>query len=496
MHTQLPTALEVETSIAAWRVEQPRLDALLNQQVPQAKALRLLAFKLWNEQRLESAIGMLAACAALAPGEELAWNDLASAYLAASRPDDARACLSASLSTNDRQPQGWLLLATIDSNAGNDSEAENAFLRALELAPQLADAAAGLGLLYFRQRRFTESAQWLQSAASLGSQIPFVQACLGQALYLIGDFSGAAAAFTVQLSSDPENANVLQKLARARLIETLIDGEVADALAVYHATAGAHTEDIETVTRKAFHLLSGYGHYQAAVRLGVARGEMLPDDPMQRYLLAALAGEPLSRAPDDYIVDYFDRFAKDFDTQLVEVLGYRVPEKLHALLEATGRKFPRILDVGCGTGLAGPLLRSLGTTLTGVDLAPAMLKIASERKVYDHLIEGNILTILEHGQERYDLVLAADVLIYVGDLATLIPLVARSLESGGIFAFSIETTSAADFVLLPSGRFAHRMSYIEELSKDDFIVTQTEPTTIRLEANKPVAGALIVLQRR
>jgi predicted TPR repeat methyltransferase len=218
---------------------------------------------------------------------------------------------------------------------------------------------------------------------------------------------------------------------------------------------------------------------------------------MQRYLLAALSGEPLSRAPDDYIVDYFDRFAKDFDTQLVEVLGYRVPENLHALLEATGRTFPCILDAGCGTGLAGPLLRSLGTTtLSGVDLAPAMLKKASERQVYDHLVEGNILTFLQQSKERYDLVLAADVLIYVGELTALMPLVAKSLEPGGLFALSIETTDAADLVLLPSGRFAHRMSYIEELSKDDFIVLQAVPTTIRLEANQPVAGVLVLLQRR
>ncbi len=372
MHMRLPSASEVESSITAWRAEQPRLDALLNQQVPPAKALRFLALRHWSEQKLESAISMLAASAVLAPEEASTWNDLASAYHATSRPDDARACLSASLSGNDRQPQGWLLLASIESDAGNDAQAEIAFLRALELDPQLADAAAGLGLLYFRQRRFAEAAERLQSAVSAGSEIPFVQACLGQARFLVGDFSGAAAAFAVQLVGEPANTKVRQKLALARLIEVVIDdGDVADALAIYHSTAGSQAEDIETVTRKAFHLLSGYGHHEAAIKLGAARAKLVPNDPMQRYLLAALAGEPLSRAPDDYIVDYFNRFAKEFDAQLVDVLGYRVPENLHALLAATGRTFPRILDLGCGTGLAGPFLRSLGATLTGVDLAPS-----------------------------------------------------------------------------------------------------------------------------
>ena len=83
----------------------------------------------------------------------------------------------------------------------------------------------------------------------------------------------------------------------------------------------------------------------------------LRSDPIQRYLFDAVAGEKLDRAPSDYLVAYFDRFADTFDKQLVEVLGYDVPEKLSSMVEGYGGRLPRVLDLGCGTGLAGPRLR-------------------------------------------------------------------------------------------------------------------------------------------
>ena len=88
----------------------------------------------------------------------------------------------------------------------------------------------------------------------------------------------------------------------------------------------------------------------------------------QIYLLAALKQKPIDRAPDDYVISYFDKFADTFDKQLVEVLDYHGPEKLHALVARHNKPPTRILDLGCGTGLAGPLLKAPGRVLTGVDL--------------------------------------------------------------------------------------------------------------------------------
>jgi predicted TPR repeat methyltransferase len=250
------------------------------------------------------------------------------------------------------------------------------------------------------------------------------------------------------------------------------------------------------ITRTAFHLLASYGHRDAAMKLGRARLGWVPDDRVQSYLLDALAHEPLTRAPETYIVEHFDFFAETFDAQLVDVLGYRTPQDLTNLLAKLGRTFPEVLDLGCGTGLAGPLLRSLAGTLTGVDLSPKMLEKAAGRGVYDSLIEEEIEYFLGHRPDRFDLVFAADVLIYFGELSQVMRGAARLLRPGGLFAFSVERAQADGYTLLPTGRFAHHPSYIEELAKADFTAVEKMPAAIRLEACEPVDGVLYILRRR
>ncbi len=190
-----------------------------------------------------------------------------------------------------------------------------------------------------------------------------------------------------------------------------------------------------------------------------------------------------------------------FDEKLVGALRYHVPEEMQALVAAQGRRLSNILDLGCGTGLSGVHLKPLGSRLTGVDLSPRMLEKARERGLYDRLIEADIEDFLAdaqdaYGRERYDLVAAADLLIYFGDLAPFFARLAARIEPQGLFAFSVETTGAGDFTLLPSGRFAHSSAYIERLAARDFHVLRQQPTTIRFEANQPVVGALFILQRR
>jgi predicted TPR repeat methyltransferase len=350
----------------------------------------------------------------------------------------------------------------------------------------------------------------------------------------------------------------------------MLTGTLAEALAAYREAVGSEPEDPEKLARDSFHILSGYGHHEAAIRLGEAQRAQKPDDPIQTYLLAALKQAPIDRAPDDYVITYFDKFAETFDRQLVEVLDYHGPEKLYALVamhdrpldhddfglnqskimnvvdsnnlerDAGEKPVPtfshpaqtRILDLGCGTGLAGPLLKRPGRVLTGVDLSPRMLEKAAARQAYDHLIASEAVAYLAQQEHGFDLIFAADFLIYVGDLAPLMRHAARLLGPGGLLALTIETTQDYDnfglnqskivnvidsknlerdaggkplhtfphpaletYRLLPSGRFAHRPGYIEDLTRGSFILRRQEPTMIRLEANRPVDGALLLFER-
>ena len=288
---------------------------------------------------------------------------------------------------------------------------------------------------------------------------------------------------------------MIEKLAQLKLIETCVRADAAAAVEAYGEIAGPHASDVDRVTATAFHFLSGFGYRDAAIRIGEWRLGRNPQDATQRYLLAALRNEAVARAPDDYLVAYFDGFAETFELKLVDALDYRVPEKLDALLAKTGRRFANGLDLGCGTGLCAPLLRPMVGRLTGVDLSRRMLEKADARRLYDDLVEAEAGDFLEHAAEKFDLVVAADVLVYFGDLAALFARIARVMEPGGLFAFNVETAEEG-FRVLPSGRFAQALDHIEAVAAPYFTTVELQMTTIRLEAARPVEGALVVLQRR
>ncbi len=210
-------------------------------------------------------------------------------------------------------------------------------------------------------------------------------------------------------------------------------------MTAYREIAGAHARPLDNVALTAFQFLSGFGYREAAIKLGEWRLARNLDDAMQTYLLAALRSESLARAPDNYLVAYFDEFAETFESKLVDALGYRVPEKLHVMLAKGGRRFANILDLGCGTGLCAPFLQQLGDRLTGVDLSRRMLEKASARALYSDLVEAEAGDFLDHSRDRFDLVVAADFVPYFGDLAILFEKTARVLKPGGLFAFNAET---------------------------------------------------------
>ena len=67
--------------------------------------------------------------------------------------------------------------------------------------------------------------------------------------------------------------------------------------------------------------------------------------------------------------------------------------------------------------LAWSVLRPYCATLAGVDLSGAMLDLARDRKLYDSLEQCDLVEALRRGPQGFDLLTAADVLIYMGDLS-------------------------------------------------------------------------------
>jgi predicted TPR repeat methyltransferase len=214
--------------------------------------------------------------------------------------------------------------------------------------------------------------------------------------------------------------------------------------------------------------------------------------------LARIGGEAPAALPPAYVARLFDGYAWRFDKHLIKNLGYRAPALIAEALGAVapGRRFASALDLGCGTGLMGAALQGRVGRLGGVDLSAAMIAKARERGFYDRLVVGDAVAML--GREPpgiFDLIVAADALVYIGDLAPLLAAVGTALSADGLFAFSVETTEGDGFKLEPTMRFAHGRSYVEATAREaglQSLLIQSAST--RREAGRDTPGMICVFE--
>ncbi|UXT39795.1 class I SAM-dependent methyltransferase [Agrobacterium tumefaciens] len=220
------------------------------------------------------------------------------------------------------------------------------------------------------------------------------------------------------------------------------------------------------------------------------------------------AAETPEQPPSRYVEGLFDDYADRFETSLVEKLDYSVPQKLAELIgKAAGSGvFDTIVDIGCGTGLLGVEIRAFANRLEGFDISQNMLAKAEEKGLYDHLDQADLSLEPEASglftptlaQHRAGLVAAADVMMYLGSLETVMPLVSALLAPSGFFAFSVEDAGEEDgFVLRESLRYAHSKSYVTELlERTGFTLIEIRKTTIRKDAGKPLSGILFLARAK
>jgi predicted TPR repeat methyltransferase len=244
--------------------------------------------------------------------------------------------------------------------------------------------------------------------------------------------------------------------------------------------------------------------------------EAMPSDLSAAHLFAATGGATApERASDGFVMGLFERAAPDFDAALAD-LGYQAPRLVFESATAgldLGTAALDVLDLGCGTGLCGDLLRPLARRLVGADLSPGMLERARSRDCYDELVCEELTTYARRCEERFDLITAADVFCYFGELTAVFAQIALLLRAGGRFIFSVEQMSAdaaavngsdrsvpeisirdpvrpePGFTLLEHGRYAHHASYLEQvLGRAELACVAMQPAVLRFERGAPVQG--------
>lgn len=411
--------------------------------------------------------------------------------------------------------------------AGRRREAQEICRALLAETPDDPGALELLGRIFLASAQPSLAVSLLERSAALRPE-PTLLLTLGRALFEAGDAAGAAAQLRRVVDADPASAKAHMHLGVA-LLETGDVGEAIDELsasvrldperAERHFYLGnallsaGRREQADESFREAERLAPNlrHGHVMLGSRATMMGRperalqqyrwglELHPSDPELRHLAASLDGRDESRAPDEYVVQAFDRFADTFDEVLVERLRYRVPGLIvDAAARALGdRRDLEVLDAGCGTGLCGPLLRPLAGRLVGIDLSPEMLKRARSRGSYDELEAAEITAAMAAAGPRYDVVVAADVLVYFGDLSELFGAIAGCLLPGGVAAVSVERRDGDGFELRPSGRYAHGPGHVRATAAAAGLEeVEAIDCEGRVEALAPVPGMIFVFERR
>ena len=323
-------------------------------------------------------------------------------------------------------------------------------------------------------------ANWLQRGLALGALGRHAEALVAHDRAIALEPEAAGAWFrrgqTLQFLERHEDALVAYDRALA------LDPQLAEAW----SNRGGILRDSNRIDEAAL-------SYRQAIEHGA-------DAELNGYFLAAVTGRDVPRhAPVTYVGPLFDDYAPNFERHLVQTLHYRghtaLVEQLIRL--EPPRRYPVALDLGCGTGLCGPLLRPLAARLDGVDLSAGMLAQARALGVYDHLFEADAAAHLRATEVRLDLVLAADVFIYIGDLEPLFGAAAGALAAGGIFGFTAEPAAPdLDFCLLPSLRYAHSERHLRALAdRHGFETLQVVAAPLREDQRSAVAGLYVFLRK-
>lgn len=219
--------------------------------------------------------------------------------------------------------------------------------------------------------------------------------------------------------------------------------------------------------------------------------------------LMRLGAVEVSAMPAPYVTALFDQYAPKFEAALVDDLGYRGPAVLFKAVlrvRAAARKpafFRRGIDLGCGTGLAANAFARQVDEMIGIDLSPRMIERARATGLYAEL---EVVEIVEGLRRRPDasaeLVLAADVFIYLHDLAPVLAEVTRVLTPGGLLAFTTEAHDGEGVILNEALRYACSTSYVRgSIAAAGLSLRLLDPVSTRSESGVPVPGLVVVASK-
>jgi predicted TPR repeat methyltransferase len=383
--------------------------------------------------------------------------------------------------------------ASEDHQNGSLDAAGAAYRRLLQYFPEAPLLHFHLGLVHFEQGEYENGREAFARAADLSPQDMDILFNLALTQKRTGDLDGAVFSYQRILEMEPASIDTHYNLAGcykdsgqfAKAIETYLE---VLRLAPDHPSANGNLAYVYHRT----------GQTERAVYYYQQVLQYQPDHQSARHMLAALTGSGAASSPDSYVRDVFDNYSSHYEQSLVVELEYCVPATIRGVVDS-GSAWKKIydqgLDLGCGTGLGGEAFKDNIAVLDGLDLSEKMIAIAAAKDLYRNLYVGNIVSFLRSARESYDFYLAADVFAYVGELAETFSLLKERARQEVLFCFSTETIDGSDYQLQHTGRFAHSLAYIKEVTQHTgWRIAANRKTLLRKEKGCWVEGDLWFLR--
>lgn len=382
--------------------------------------------------------------------------------------------------------------------AGRLAEAADLYQQILLADPNQFEAFYSLGVICLQSGQLQDAEKLIANALHLNPGFAGGWCALGLVLLMLKRPEDALVGFDRALSLQPDFAEALSSRGTAflelnRPVDALADFDRVIALSPSHAISWNNRGNALAQMKRFDEAILSYDRALALV-------PYLPQAVENRES-ALFELKQMTRCPPGYMRNLFDGFAPHYDQTMLQGLGYRAHLHLRTLAD---RVFPadagpvRILDLGCGTGLVADAFKNLvrGGRLDGIDIAPKMIEAARARGLYNDLILGDLEAVLHTPGRSYDLALAADTMIYIGDLKPTFTGVAKRLDPGGFYIFAVESKDGEGWEQTAANRFRHGESYVRATAaKAGLDVVDIMPCVLRYESNAPVAGITVALRK-
>jgi len=424
--------------------------------------------------------------------------------------------------------EALLKKAEYKKKIGRFTEARNIYIKILRKNPHHLYAFFLLGTLFAQQHKMAEAIRYLEKAVQIKPDFPDLQNNLGNVYKATGDFIRAKQCYLHCLKLNPHHARAHHGLGtifledfkeKQKALECFrkalsLDPNIAEAhfgygmlLVDYGNSQGLmHLEKANQINPHQEGLLNRLGTaylkfnkpQEAVLRLNSAL-EQNPDDTVAKYFLCIATGrKPDKELRERYVEEIFNKYSVSFEQDLVERLGYKIPSTARETIEnlyGSAIKFNHMADIGCGTGLGGLAFRDCTERLTGIDLSSRMLQKAAQKNIYDSLLHGEVIDVLDNLDGFFDFFLATDLLSYFQELNLLLTAIRNRSSAGALLVFSTESNDSVDFVVRESGRVAHSAKYIHALAETFNInIVAEKRLPIRKDHAKWIEGDLFICE--